>query len=636
MFAVCEEPNVADAVAECVLNDEDCYGSVFFQASSTGLSTENATVPSRSLQVKTDRTKGIDEAELRLFFERFGQLHSVDATTAVVRYYDLREASAAIQNCSEKEVAYKVEVATDKAACEFDEEGRILVRVDPHLDAKAIYHIFSTYGGIRNVQDVPNVNVHKVVEFFDVRSATNAVESMNGVGSDVHAATVAYLERMRCKVLLIPPRLSSATGYETDFMEDNGTSKTFPLKDTLKSIPSELSVENESCDVESTIKAESKPSFFMSRSSDSSSSLLEWGKLILGNSPPPFALAGLSEYRKTSSFADQSSNDSSNGLSIREALPSGLGLYEEDENLVSQNAEFHGIGHGAMVNPNVDMWNPVWSRESSDVSPSFDGFSLLPKNVIENLYGPGDVPFLEARYPGSLRFGHRIDALENPYMEQALAFEFFKRMRSLKSFDTVPKYPSQVPFGNPRTAEDWRPFIKSHHKKKTTRLQSRSVEELEKEAERRAQQQKMYALDLDRIRSGKDLRTTLMIKNIPNKYTQKMLLARIEQDFKGTFDFFYLPIDFKNKCNVGYGFINMTATEHILRFVEHVHEQKWDKFNSDKVCCVTYARIQGRHALINHFQNSNLMHEDNKHQPLLFKPNGDPEPFPSNPMFLVN
>jgi len=35
-----------------------------------------------------------------------------------------------------------------------------------------------------------------------------------------------------------------------------------------------------------------------------------------------------------------------------------------------------------------------------------------------------------------------------------------------------------------------------------------------------------------------------MIRNIPNKYTQKMLLEEIDEIFKGLYDFFYLPIDF--------------------------------------------------------------------------------------------
>ena len=66
------------------------------------------------------------------------------------------------------------------------------------------------------------------------------------------------------------------------------------------------------------------------------------------------------------------------------------------------------------------------------------------------------------------------------------------------------------------------------------------------------------------IVAGEDKRTTLMVKNIPNKYTQKMLLATIDERFRGTYDFFYLPIDFKNKCNVGYAFINMVRYMSLL------------------------------------------------------------------------
>ncbi|GFH14334.1 RNA-binding protein, partial [Haematococcus lacustris] len=128
------------------------------------------------------------------------------------------------------------------------------------------------------------------------------------------------------------------------------------------------------------------------------------------------------------------------------------------------------------------------------------------------------------------------------------------------------------------------------------------------EAERKLQQERLYALDLDKIARGEDRRTTLMIKNIPNKYTQKMLLATVDEHFKGTYDFLYLPIDFKNKCNPA----------SIIPLVQRFNHKKWERFNSEKVCSISYARIQGRAALVQHFQNSSLMHEDKRCRPVLF------------------
>ncbi|CAM0958839.1 unnamed protein product [Alopecurus aequalis] len=143
---------------------------------------------------------------------------------------------------------------------------------------------------------------------------------------------------------------------------------------------------------------------------------------------------------------------------------------------------------------------------------------------------------------------------------------------------------------------------------------------------------RQFELDIDRIAKGEDSRTTLMLKNIPNKYNCKLLLAVIDENHRGTYDFVYLPIDFKNKCNVGYAFINMTDPQHIIPFFKTFNGKRWEKFNSEKVASLAYARIQGRSDLISHFRNSSLMNEDKWCRPILFHkdgPNaGDQEPFP--------
>uniref|UniRef100_A0A7S4QJD8 RRM domain-containing protein n=1 Tax=Alexandrium monilatum TaxID=311494 RepID=A0A7S4QJD8_9DINO len=130
--------------------------------------------------------------------------------------------------------------------------------------------------------------------------------------------------------------------------------------------------------------------------------------------------------------------------------------------------------------------------------------------------------------------------------------------------------------------------------------------------------------------------TTVMLRNIPNKYTREMLVKQLSVDFNGQFDFMYLPIDFKNKCNVGYGFINFRTVEACDRFVRDFHGVDVRKclpgLNSKKVVEVTPARVQGLAENVRRLRNSPVMSQLMDHpewMPLLFNDSGEEEPFPS-------
>ena len=110
-------------------------------------------------------------------------------------------------------------------------------------------------------------------------------------------------------------------------------------------------------------------------------------------------------------------------------------------------------------------------------------------------------------------------------------------------------------------------------------------------------------VDINNILSLKDIRTTIMIKNIPNKFSRELLLNTIDQNFKGTYDLFILPTDGNKNKNFGYSFINFTSCYFIPFFYYMFNGKKWSSTNSQKICEITYSKVQGRENLIAHYPN---------------------------------
>ena len=66
-----------------------------------------------------------------------------------------------------------------------------------------------------------------------------------------------------------------------------------------------------------------------------------------------------------------------------------------------------------------------------------------------------------------------------------------------------------------------------------------------------------------------------MIKNIPIKFMQADMLKQIDKNYKGKYDYFYLPMDLQTKNSVGFAFINFLDSMYILDFFLEFNLTKW-------------------------------------------------------------
>lgn len=124
--------------------------------------------------------------------------------------------------------------------------------------------------------------------------------------------------------------------------------------------------------------------------------------------------------------------------------------------------------------------------------------------------------------------------------------------------------------------------------------------------------------------------TTVMLRNIPNRYTQGHLVDLLaENGFRSCFNFVYLPMDFRNGVNLGYAFVNLVTHNEAMRAMNVFQSFSAWYYESNKVCEVSWAHPhQGLEEHVERYRNSPVMHQSmpDDYKPMLFH-NGVRIPF---------
>ncbi|CAA2971556.1 MEI2-like 2 [Olea europaea subsp. europaea] len=616
--------------------------------------------PSRTLFVRNINSN-VDDSELKSLFEQYGDVRTLYTACkhrgfVMISYYDIRAARTAMRALQNKPLRRRkldihFSIPKDNPSEKDINQGTLVVfNLDTSVTNEDLRQIFGAYGEVKEIRETPHKRHHKFIEFYDVRAAEAALKALNR--SDIAGK----------RIKLEPSRPGGAR----------------------RSLMQQLSLEHEQDDTRSFIHqvgspiANSPPGSWSNFVSPVELNLLHgysWSPGLRNLSPVgsnplpglasilpsqvsnPVKIAPIGKDPGRISHANQviTKANTAPGTAYQHQCPVLDPSLSPNPGPVSSFGDSKSSSIGTLSGPEFLWGSPTIHSESINSSAWSTSMKGLPFSSsgqgIGNPYSSQDGSFLGSHHHvGSApsgrqperHFGFFPESPETSYMNP-VAFgstNFYCTNGNHAMNMGVPGATNLgVAFaGNLTKTGSPASIMMSMSKNGPTYFGNGSYGGMgatlngtligDNGRIRRADSgshmdnKSQYQLDLENIINGEDTRTTLMIKNIPNKYTSKMLLAAIDETHKGTYDFLYLPIDFKNKCNVGYAFINMASPSHIITFYEAFNGKKWEKFNSEKVASLAYARIQGKTALVSHFQNSSLMSEDKLCRPILFQTEG--------------
>ncbi|XP_047318188.1 protein MEI2-like 5 [Impatiens glandulifera] len=594
--------------------------------------------PSRTLFVRNINSN-VEDSELQSIFEQYGDIRTLYTACkhrgfVMISYYDIRDARNAMRGLQNKPLRRRkldihFSIPKDNPSEKDINQGTLVAfNLDASVSNDDLLQIFGAYGEVKEIRETPHKRHHKFIEFYDVRAAEAALKALNRsdiagkriklepsrpggtrrslihqLSQDMEHDDVRFRQQVGSPLTVSPPGNWSHFGSPVDHnplqglnqspnfgplspMQSNHLSGLATILSTQKVAPIGNKDQGQFCHANQVIgNSRLDPQLSLGESNSGIGML----------SGPQFLWGTPSQYSSDCSNSSSAWETSSMMTRHQPFTSSGQGQVYSQNNLHGILSGLPHQHHYVGSAPHLGYF-PESPEVSSVNRSSFSGLGINQKN---------------RHYMLNHGFAHHQNI-----------------NGSGSSSSKIMSFPSNGPlfYGNG-------PFQGIGSTNNDGLLDFGGSRRMEHNVNQ-MDIKKQYQLDLDKIKNGEDTRTTLMIKNIPNKYTSKMLLAAIDEQHSSTYDFLYLPIDFKNKCNVGYAFINIISPAHIIAFCEAFNGKKWEKFNSEKVASLAYARIQGKAALVSHFQNSSLMNEDKWCRPILFQSEGqvtDQEPpFNSN------
>jgi len=114
--------------------------------------------------------------------------------------------------------------------------------------------------------------------------------------------------------------------------------------------------------------------------------------------------------------------------------------------------------------------------------------------------------------------------------------------------------------------------------------------------------------------------TTIMIRNIPGRYSQNDLMMDLKDlGFAGTYDFLYMPVDKGTAANVGYAFVNFVDPSYAEKCMRSFANHRFSRHRStSKLASVSVAHLQGLEKNLQHYENAAVnMSKEKRRRPVV-------------------